>query len=289
MKKKNLLLIALIALTLVVFLGYRALSELRSDTKAPEIRLDTAIPEISVEDPKSALLQGITARDNKDGDVTASLVVERMELLDSDGSLMVSYAAFDSAGNVAKAQREAKYTDYRSPQFTLKTPLVYNVGANFDVLSNVGATDVIDGDIQHRVRATSLVDHSIAETGIHDVEFRVSNSLGDTVTAVLPVQVRDPERQATLTLKEYLVYLPLNASFIPKEYLEEYVRGEDEVDLTQGLPKGYTLATEGKVNTQEPGIYPVEYQVTYTIVNEQDPEQNLEYTGYSTLIVIVEG
>lgn len=289
MRKKNVILLLLIAATVAIFLGYRALDAIRTDTTAPEIRLDAVIPEISVEDPKSALLQGITAVDSGDGDVTSSVVVERLELLDGQGNLMVHYAAFDSAGNVAKAKREAKYTDYRSPRFTLKSPLVYNVGANFDVLSNVGATDVIDGDIQHRVRATSLVDHSIAETGIHDVEFRVSNSLGDTVTAVLPVQVRDPERQATLSLKEYLVYLPLNGSFNPRDYLLEYVHGDDEVDLTRGLPKGYTLATEGKVNTQNPGIYPVEYQVTYTIVNERDPEQKLEYTGYSTLIVIVEG
>ena len=289
MKKKNLLLLALIALTLVTFLGYRALMELRSDTKPPEIRLDAAIPEISVEDPKSALLQGITARDNVDGDVTASVVVEHIELQDSDGSLMVSYAAFDSAGNVAKAQREAKYTDYRSPRFTLESPLVYNESTNFDVLSNVGATDVIDGDIQHRIRATPLSEGSIAEPGIHDVEFRVSNSLGDTVTAVLPVQVQDPDRGAVLTLTEYLVYLPLNGAFNPKEYLNMYLHGEEEVDLTEGLPKGYTLATEGKVNTQEPGIYSVEIRVTYTIVNELDPERSQKYTGNSKLIVIVEG
>lgn len=289
MKKKNLVLIVLILLTLVIFLGYRALAELRSDDKAPEILLGEIIPEISVEEPKAALLQGITARDNVDGDVTASLVVEYVELLGSDGRLMVHYAAFDRSGNVAKAQREARYTDYHSPRFTLKSPLVYPVGASFDVLSNVGATDVIDGDIQHRVRATSLVNYSIATPGIHDVEFRVSNSLGDTVTAVLPVQVQDPDRQATLTLTEYLVYLPLNTSFNPKMYLEQFTWGGDEVDLTQGLPKGYTLKTEGKVQTQNPGIYPVEFRVTYLIENEVNPDRNVEYTGYSKMIVIVEG
>lgn len=289
MKKKNLLLMLLIAVTLATFLGYRTLDSIRTDTKAPEIKLSGVIPEISVEDPKSALLQGITAVDSGDGDVTSSLVVERMELLDSDGHMLVHYAAFDSAGNVAKAQREAKYTDYHSPRFTLKEPLVYRQGVVFDVLSNVGATDVIDGEIQHRVRATMLSSTSVVEPGIHDVEFQVTNSLGDTVTAVFPVEVREPDREAILTLKEYLVYLPVNGSFNPKDYLETYVQGSDEVDLTKGLPRGYTLKTEGKVQTQNPGIYPVEYKVTYTIVNEQNPERNVEYTGYSKLIVIVEG
>ncbi len=289
MRKKNVILMLLIVATVAIFLGYRALDAIRTDTTAPEIRLDAVIPEISVEDPKSALLQGITAVDSGDGDVTSSVVVERLELLDGEGNLMVYYAAFDSTGNVAKAKREAKYTDYHSPRFTLKSPLVYRQGVSFDVLSNVGATDVIDGDIQHRVRATALTDQSIVEPGIHDIEFQVTNSLGDTVTAVLPVQVYDPDWEAALTLKQYLIYLPLNGTFNPKDYLLEYVWREDEVDLTQGLPRGYTLQTEGKVQTNNPGIYPVEFLVTYTIENEQDPERNLEYTGSSKMIVIVEG
>ena len=294
MKKKNFLLMLLIAVTVAAFLGYRALDSIRTDTKAPEIKLSGVIPEVSVEDPKSALLQGITATDSSDGDVTVSLVVEGVELLDAEGRLLVKYAAFDSAGNVAKAQREAKYTDYHSPRFTLQAPLIYNEGTSFDVLSNVGATDVIDGEIQHRVRATALTEQSIATRGSHEVEFRVSNSLGDTVTAVFPVEVREPDREAVLTLTQYLVYLPLNSSFHPKEYLKMYERNtydqdEDEIDLTRGLPRGYTLKTEGKVQTQNPGVYPVDYRVTYTEVNEQNPERSVEYTGYSRLIVIVEG
>ena len=289
MKKKNFILMLLIAATLALFLGYRALDAIRTDTRAPEIRLDSVTPEISVEDPKSALLQGITAVDSGDGDVTSSLVVERVELLEDAGRLLVHYAAFDSAGNVAKAQREAKYTDYRSPRFTLEEPLVYRQGAAFDVLSDIGATDVIDGDIQHRVRATMLTEQAIVEPGVHEVEFRVSNSLGDTVTAVLPVEVRNPEREAQLTLSQYLLYLPVNGSFNAKDYLKMYTYGEDDVDLSKGLPRGYSLKTEGKVQTQKPGVYPVEYRVTYTIVNEQDREKDVEITGYSKLIVIVEG
>ncbi len=289
MNKKNLLLILLILACVVTFLGYRALAELKTDDKPPQIHLDAVIPEVSVSDPKSALLQGITASDNVDGDVTDSLVVEHIELLDSEGHLMVSYAAFDQAGNVAKAQREAKYTNYSKPKFTMKWPLVYNYGSNFDVLANVGAWDVIDGDIQHRVRATALVNHSIAELGIHDVEFQVTNSLGDKVSLVLPVQVQEAEYNATLQLKRYLVYLPLNASFNPRDYVSQFDYYEEKVNLEEGFPSGYKLKTEGKVQTDKPGIYPVEFWVTYTPENELNLVRNMEYTGYSKLIVIVEG
>ena len=111
MKKRNWLLLLLIVLCLATFFGYRKIDQLRTDTRAPQIHIDEQPLEASVRDDKSALLAGVTASDNVDGDVTASLVVERVNLTDSDGSISVSYGAFDSAGNVAKAKREGRYTD----------------------------------------------------------------------------------------------------------------------------------------------------------------------------------
>lgn len=290
MKKNNILLVVLILLCLGIFFGYRVLGSLRADNEAPNIHMGGQIPEISVEDPQTALLQGITATDNRDGDVTDSVVVEGLELLSSDGRLQVSYAAFDKAGNVAKSQREAKYVDYRSPRFTLEGPLLYRMGSNFDVLSTVGATDVIDGDIQHRIRATSMVTYSIAEQGIHDVQFQVNNSLGDTSTLVFPVEVYDPSAfEASVTLKSYLVYLNQGETFSAQAYLDTFILAGDTVVLDGKLPAKYSLKTNGSVQTDIPGVYPVEYRVTYTQKHETDPARDREFTGYSKLIVVVEG
>lgn len=290
MKKRNWILILLIVVCLAAFLGYRAMDAMRTDTEAPEIKLDAVIPEVSVADPQTALLQGITARDKRDGDVTDLLVVERVTLLDSKGTLMVSYAAFDHAGNVAKAQREAKYKDYRSPRFTMGAPLVFTYGSSFDVLSIVGANDSIDGDIQHRIRATPLDEEAINTMGVHDVKFQVSNSLGDTVTQVFPVEVYDPEMyDARLNLKNYLVYMPAGATFKPHDYLWNFYVGGEETMLNQGLPKDFTLTLKGGVQTNTPGTYVVEYRVTYTERNENNPSLDRSWTGYSKLIVVVEG
>ena len=223
MKKRNWLLLLLIVLCLAVFFGYRKLDQLRTDTRAPQIHIDEQPLEVSVRDDKSALLAGVTASDNVDGDVTASLVVERVNLTDSDGSISVSYAAFDSAGNVAKAKREGRYTDYERPRFTLNAPLVYTVDHSFDVLSNVGAVDAIDGDIQHRVRATTKGTSSIMALGSHMVQFQVTNSLGDTVSETFPVEVISSGiYNAALELTDYLVYLPKDAQFYPAQYLKSF-------------------------------------------------------------------
>ena len=254
MKKRNWIWILLILLSLGAFAGYRTLRAMGTDSRPPEIRMDGSVPEVSVKDPKSALTAGITAVDREDGDVTESLVVENITLLDSNGTVSVSYAAFDAAGNVAKQQREVKYTDYRSPRFTLKQALIYQQGQNFDVLSAVGATDVLDGDIQHRVRATMLGESNLSQAGTHVLRFQVTNSLGDTHTLNMPVEVVTEDLyNADMELTNYLVYLSRGSAFDPERYLKSFTRQGRLMDLTGGLPARYTLQTKGQVQTQSPG------------------------------------
>lgn len=289
MKKINWLQLAAIVLCLLVFFGYRAVEGILDDSKAPEITFDGQELQISVEDPKESLLRGVSARDNVDGDVTDSLVVESVKLLNKDGTITVTYAAFDKAGNVTKASREARYLDYQSPRFILDSPLIFT-SSGVDVLNIIGAEDTFDGDIQHRIRATALDEMSGAESGVYDIRFRVTNSLGDTVELVLPVEVYTPDAyEAELSLTEYLVYLPAGASFSASSYLKEFTQGRDNVSLRMGLPSGYSLQTEGTVDTGTPGVYPVSYKVTYTLTNENNPANSQTYTGHSRLIVVVEG
>lgn len=283
-KRTTIFLILLIVICLAVFLGYRLLDRIRTDTQPPQITLGSETLTLSMADPKDALLQGVTAKDNKDGDVTGSLIVENINLLDSTGRAKVSYAAFDEAGNVAKTQQEILYTDYISPRFVLDAPLLYRLGSNFDILSTISAEDMLDGNIQHRIRATSLDETAITALGTHDVQFQVNNSLGDTVSMVFPVEVYDPQMyDGALTLTDYLVYLNTGADFKASSYLDTFTLQGKATKLNGSVPSGYSLKTAGTVQADTPGIYTVEYRLTYHDAN------NREYTGYSKLIVIVEG
>lgn len=290
MKNRKWPYLLLIALCLAVFGAYLAVTQLRADTAAPKITVDAQPLQVSVQDDKSALLQGVTARDSKDGDVTASLLVENVRLLDKDGTISVTYAAFDKAGNVAKAERQVQYTDYESPKFYLNGPLVFAQGTNFDLLSIIGAKDMVDGDIQHRIRATSLDESSVSSLGNHKIQFRVTNSLGDTVEQVFPVMVYAAGTyDAELTLSQYLVYVPLGSTFRAESYLEDFTLNQETTSLHNGLPENYSLRTSGKVNTSNPGVYSVAYTVTYTPEYEEDVKTVRKYTGYTKLIVVVEG
>lgn len=283
MKKKNWISILLILVCLALLLGYRGAMRLGTDNTAPEITIEEQSLALSALEPRSALLQGVTARDKADGDVTDSLVVESVRLLRSDGTVTVTYAAFDKAGNVAKTQREVLFTDYESPRFSLERPLMFAQTMSYDILSLVYAEDMLDGNISHRIRATVLEEIPDGYTGVHDVQLRVTNTLGETVELVLPVEIYTPSLfEGSLTLTDYLIYLEQGDSFKAERYLDTYSVGRDEIYLGNGVPQDMKLTITGKVETGVPGVYVVDYRVDHELRDQT-------YSAYSKLIVVVEG
>jgi hypothetical protein len=286
MKKKDLLCLILAAACLGVWICYQTLNDLRTDNTPPEIVVEDRVPELSVRDSAETLLQGVTARDAVDGDVTDSLVVESIRLLRQDGTVTVTYAAFDGSGNVSKKTREALYTDYESPRFSLNRALLFGQ-KSYDLLSVITASDMLDGDITGRIRATALDEVVTDYNGTYRVRFQVTNTLGDTVDLVLPVEVYTPgNMEANMTLTEYLVYLTDGDSFNARDYLGELTVGRETVTLGRNLPDTMKLTVSGKVDTGVPGVYVVDYQLVYS------PDlrwSDHAYTAYSKLIVVVEG
>lgn len=282
MKKKQWFILAAIVLCCAVFVGYRMLDGLRSDNRAPEITVEGGLT-VSVLDPREALLQGVRATDNRDGDVSDSIVVESISMPDPERPATVVYAAFDQAGNVAKQSRDVTFSDYAGPRFSLTGPMVYSSGQTFDVLDRITAEDDLDGEIGSRIRATALSEESIGTTGIHDVQFRVTNSLGHTAELVLPVEVYPADTyRAQLKLTDYLVYIPVGTAFNARDYLYDFTLLNETIYLRGTFPQELELKTAGHVDTSVPGIYAVSYTVTGLLREEP-------YAGYSKLIVIVEG
>ena len=286
MKKKTPLLLVPIALSAALFLGYRAWDGLQTDRIPPQITIGEESLQVSVSDPKSALLQGITAQDDRDGDVTDSLLVESISMLDSDGTVEVRFAAFDQSGNVSKQTRVVHYSDYQGPRFSLNRPLLFVHSSSFDPLDAIGATDPLDGNIQHRIRAISKDSTAVTTLGSHELEFRVTNSLGDTIRLTLPVEVYSANTYGlSVDLKEYLIYLKTGSSFNARSYLSQVHRAANTISLENGTPADYSLRIVDEVNTNVPGVYPVDYYVTHTQLTNGGTQYT---TGFSRLIVIVE-
>ncbi len=284
MKKKLALLRWIILATAVlVFFVYWLFAKVGDDTTGPRFTVEDGVLEISVLDPQEILLTGITALDATDGDVTDSILVESMLGITEDHIVTVTYAAFDRSGNVSKTQRQVHLTDYTSPRFTLDRPLCFSAGSISDVTAFIGAEDILDGDIRRRVRATLTSDTGyLDEEGIHDVLLQVSNSLGDVSQVTVPVEVYPAGTyNATLDLRQYIVYLPKGTAFQPKDYLDVFTYPGEQIRLSGSIPEQVDLDVAGTVDTAREGVYPVSYTVSVTMGNNK-------YTGYSRLIVIIE-
>ena len=81
-----------------------------SDRKGPEIEVPSSADVTYKEGSDTAsLLEGVTATDDKDGDVTSSLVIENIFPNDDRTSASVVYAAKDSHNNVTKVTRRVNY------------------------------------------------------------------------------------------------------------------------------------------------------------------------------------
>ncbi len=284
MKKQNCFLFGIAGAAILILCGYRFVNAVRADHTPPEIAFASETITLSVHAPTEAYLEGVRADDNRSGDVTDSILIESIYGMNDAGETTVTYAAFDAAGNASKASRTVVYEDYIPPRFSLKTPLVYEVGSYMDVIGDVAVHDIIDGDLSKNLKATMITSGTtVSEEGIHDVLFRVTNSLGDTETLTLPVEVVEADTYtADLSLPEYLIYLPLGASFDENAHLGSLrVRGMT-VDLSSGrLPTGVSLRTNGAVDTAVPGVYPVSYTVGYTV-------DGTVYMGYAKLFVVVQ-
>ncbi len=277
--KGKMILLVVTALCCAAFAVYRICCAVAVDHAAPEIMIPAGELQVSVDAGEEALVQGVTASDDRDGDVTASLVVESVSAIFDGNKATATLAAFDSAGNVAKAKRTLCYTDYQGPRFTLSAPLLFREGRSYDVFALVGATDPIDGDLSSQVKGTLVSGQaSMTERGVYEVEFRVTNSLGDTAYLTAPVEVCSAEaydNQATLS--SYLVYLKTGGEFRPRDYLVSMRAGSAAVDLSSGIPEDVSLSVQSDVDTSVPGVY----SVTYTL-------ERGNYTGMTRLLVVVE-
>lgn len=88
-----------------VLIGISAFFYQGEDRNAPVISFEEA--ELTYQEgmDETALLEGVSAADDRDGDVTGALIVEKISET-SDGNVIVTYAVMDSSNNVAKRSRE---------------------------------------------------------------------------------------------------------------------------------------------------------------------------------------
>ena len=196
-----------VALAVFVFIVFKGLQMIKTDSSGPVISGGGDKIEVSIHDGEDVLLQGITATDKKDGDVTSSLLVESISNFYDDYTRTVTYAAFDSDNHISKVQREIHYSDYTMPRFELSGSLRFRAGEAVNIDTIVKAKDCLDGDLSNKIKIHMDTTINNRMTGFYQVVYEVSNSAGDNVKLPIDVEIYEPYNdEVELTLDRYLVY-----------------------------------------------------------------------------------
>lgn len=267
-RKMQRVILALFVLTLLAFCGLRIYRRLTVDVTPPVITCSTDSIDVSVTAGDEALLQGVMASDDRDGDLTDQILIKGVSPSLTDSSAQVTYIVFDSANNMATVTRTVRYTDYEAPRFALSQPLVYPAGQTVTLLDRLTASDVLDGDISSGIRITSQ-NVINSQPGVYSVTAQVDSRLGNSVVLPLKVVITAGGPQL-ITLSDYLVYLPRGSAFDAAGYIQS-VTAPDGTALSAGQ-----VSIESPVDTSVPGTYHVGYSVT---------AQGQSYTVYLAVVV----
>nr|WP_296265120.1 immunoglobulin-like domain-containing protein [uncultured Merdimonas sp.] len=276
MRRLRIAIIVLFVLSGISFAGYNVVSRLAEDHTPPEISCDSDTVSVSVEDEDidQELLEGVTAKDNKDGDLTDAVRVSSMSNFTEPGKRTITYAVFDKAGQAATLTRTLEYTDYTSPQIQLSAPLRYSLEEMSDVslTENMSVDDCLDGDLTSQIRATYNDSVYIQQPGDYTVTVQVSNSAGDTCSVPLTLTVTDSsdsnERDKYYpVLSQYIVYTNVGEQVDLASLVVGLERNGSEYLFTDpdaaSLPGAReNVSVSGDVDYGTAGTYNVDYQFT---------------------------
>lgn len=282
MQRMRMIVLILLVASGVAFTGFRYYEYRNTDKTIPQLVIATEELELSTTDSSDMLLKGVTAFDEKDGDLTQKIYVEDISNLMPGDRRQVTYVVVDSDYHVVKKTRYIRYTDYHEPRFRLDRPLQFTVNRNTDICTYVGVEDCLEGDISDRVKQSSS--QTLGENaGDFQVKLQVSNGAGDVVS--LPVTVSFYEngvlgsaRRPDIELAKYLYYIKKGKNFEAERFPRKVIIGEKEYsiskqisseqdafsgaeDATENVIAMERLQIQDQVDTSVPGVYEVLYEL----------------------------
>lgn len=292
MRRLRVMICLVFVISCALFAVYVVKSRIVEDNEPPVITCDEDTITVSVkeEDMDAALLQGVKAKDNRDGDITKSVRVDSLSHFIKGTKRTVSYVVFDKANQVGTFERTVEYKDYVPPRIHMTKPMRYSLTEmeKVNLEENLTAEDCLDGDITSQIRTNLESMYAYSQAGSYGITLQVSNSAGDTCTVPVEITVLDTsDRQESYkeypVLSEYIVYTETGKKIKPREYLTgiekngtEYSFEEDKKMLSATSDD---VKIQSNVDYSKPGVYTVEYSYKAEGASK----------GVTKMFVVVEG
>ena len=238
-------------------------------------------------------LDGVSASDEEDGDLTSKIkVVENKVDVNSIGKYSVSFEVTDSGGkSITKSINVT--VEAKSESKSNKSPIIYAeditvaLGSKYDPYAMVSASDPEDGNITNKIKVVyNYV--NVNKEGTYKVGYKVTDSSGNSASCVIKVKVKDMNTQKKKEKTNNVpviycndIFIALNSKFNPLEWVA--VTDKEDGDITNKV-----MAIYNNVNTSIEGNYHVTYEVVDSdgnkvnkammVVVESEDELNKENT-----------
>lgn len=227
---------ALLAGNVVVYIG--------EDRKGPEISVPQEEITYVAGTDTSALLNGVTAQDNRDGDVTDTVTIESIIPNADQTGASVIYVAKDSKNNVTKETRT----------------IVYSTDANQAAAQAAAEQAAADQAAQDQAAAEQVAQGDAAGESAQTTD----DGAAQNEAAIAALSAESPR----FYLTQYSVEVERGADLNELSYVQEI---SDDKDSRDELYQGIQIS--GEVDTNTPGEYTLEYHVVDSDGNNSNAAQ----------------
>ncbi|EUJ35704.1 putative peptidoglycan linked protein [Listeria weihenstephanensis FSL R9-0317] len=197
-------------------------------------------------------MDGITANDTEDGNLTSKIKVDSNDVdMSKAGMYTVVYSVTDSDNNTTKITRHV-YVRTNDAPVIHANDLTFKAGAVFDVKAGITASDTEDGDITNEIKIIAD-DVDATKAGTYHVTYSVTDSDDNTTTKTIIVTVLTNEKPV------------IDANDITRKAHRPIDRMANVTasDLEDGDITGSIKVVADDVNIDVPG----EYHVTYSVID----------------------
>lgn len=227
---------ALLAGNVVVYIG--------EDRNGPEISVPQEEITYVAGTDTSALLNGVTAQDNRDGDVTDTVTIESIIPNADQTGASVVYVAKDSKNNVTKETRT----------------IVYSTDANQAAAQAAAEQAAADQAAQDQAAAEQVAQGDAAGESAQTTD----DGAAQNEAAIAALSAESPR----FYLTQYSVEVERGADLNELSYVQEI---SDDKDSRDELYQGIQIS--GEVDTNTPGEYTLEYHVVDSDGNNSNVAQ----------------
>ncbi|EQC0678411.1 immunoglobulin-like domain-containing protein [Listeria innocua] len=196
-------------------------------------------------------LEGVTAVDAEDGDLTSSIIVISNNVnMSIPGTYNVTYSVKDSNG--AKTILSMNVNVVNDAPSLIVSEKTIHVKDSFNPLIGVTAVDLEDGDLTKEIKVIeNTVDTS--KEGTYSVTYEVTDAVGGKTQKSISVAVVNDA--PIISTDDKNKNIPIDSEFNALDEVTAY--DTEDGDLTKEIK-----VIENTVDTSKEGIYSVTYEVT---------------------------